>query len=212
MIKIGIDFSIISPAFCIEQNDKIEFFAVQRNIKDELKKSFELADVKIYLIDPKIKPEKNITEIERANSKDAHELTTFIMEKLKDYKNISQIAMEGLSFMSRSNIISQFSGYNYVFREKLNQIIPFEKLFVFTPMTVKKIAGKGNFKKEQMIEAFINSNDTSPFHEKLKNEPETFQSKSGKWLKPVDDLVDSYWVLQTLKQLYPENTCKSLSM
>ena len=44
----------------------------------------------------------------------------------------------------------------------------------------------------------------------MKNNPEQFQSKSGKWLKPVDDLVDSYWVLQTLKQMFPEKL-KSMS-
>jgi hypothetical protein len=71
-------------------------------------------------------------------------------------------------------------------------------------MTVKSTAGKGNFKKEQMIEAFIASDDErlrkTLLWQSLSQSPETFQTKTGKWVKPIDDLCDAYWVLRTLEK------------
>jgi len=71
-------------------------------------------------------------------------------------------------------------------------------------MTVKATAGKGNFKKEQMIEAFLADSDpgliVTQFWQALKNVPAEFQNKKGAWHKPIDDLIDSYWVLRTLEK------------
>lgn len=206
MVQLGVDFSIINPGFCMETDGLTKFMAIQREIGEDLLVSLEEAGVIIHTIPPKEKPEKNITSIERSNSKDAHSLTSFAVEKVNELtegRKLDRMGMEGLSFMSRSNIVSQFSGYHYVFRETMNRLVSFDEMYVFTPMTVKKIAGKGNYKKEQMIDAFIASDDQSKFHNEISTRPEQFQSKSGKWLKPIDDLVDAYWVLQTMKQLFP---------
>ena len=69
-------------------------------------------------------------------------------------------------------------------------------------MTVKATAGKGNFKKEQMIEAFMQSDDPilqkCGLYKALNTDPTLFQTKRGVWLKPLDDVVDSYWIMKTV--------------
>jgi hypothetical protein len=67
----------------------------------------------------------------------------------------------------------------------------------------------GNFKKDDMIAAFLNSEDpllvSSTFWQNLKNKSSLFQNKKGAWVKPIDDLVDSWWVLKTLEKHIAEN-------
>ena len=71
-------------------------------------------------------------------------------------------------------------------------------------MTVKATAGKGNLKKEGMIDTFIQHNNeelqSSGFWKAIHDNPSQFQTKKGVWLKPIDDVVDSYWVLRTLQK------------
>jgi hypothetical protein len=40
----------------------------------------------------------------------------------------------------------------------------------------------------------------SEFFQALKKTPEEFQNKKGAWVKPIDDIIDSYWVLKTLEK------------
>ena len=60
-----------------------------------------------------------------------------------------------------------------------------------------------SLEKEQMIEAFINSQDplleNNCFHKALRSHPHLFQNKKGAWMKPIDDIVDSWWILKTVK-------------
>jgi len=69
-----------------------------------------------------------------------------------------------------------------------------EALDVIAPTSIKKFVGKGNMKKEGMWEHFL-SNDSlndSPFWNFCKT-IEAFEFK--KLPKPVDDLVDAYYLL-----------------
>ena len=54
-----------------------------------------------------------------------------------------------------------------------------------------------------MIDAFIKSDDTflqsTGLYKTLNSNPSLFQTKKGDWLKPLDDVVDSYWVLKTVE-------------
>ena len=77
-------------------------------------------------------------------------------------------------------------------------------MWIFAPMTVKATAGKGNFKKEDMITAFLASEDASlretGLWKALTTDPASFQNKKGAWMKPIDDIIDAYWVLRTLEK------------
>jgi hypothetical protein len=207
--NVGIDFSMNSAAICIEKDNKIFFFVYPRAMTVKMESTMKSSEVGCEIV-TKEKPDdydKNIATRERFNSQDARRLTTEILNHLKYFLNgyDVNIAIEGIAFMSRGNSIAQFSGYHYILRHELSTLTDYDNIFVYQPTSVKKVAGKGNFKKPDMINAFINSTDPTlaktSFHKMLKNDIERFQSPRAKnFLKPVDDIVDSYWVLQCLLQ------------
>ena len=149
-------------------------------------------------------PKKStIAERERSSLDDASVLIREIT-KWFTHQKLDAYAIEGFSFGSTGNRLAQISGYQWVLRWEFRNIIKETKDFwIFSPMTIKAVAGKGNFKKEQMIDAFIQSDD--PILQKtglwkaLNSNPEMFQTKRGNWLKPIDDIIDAYWVLRTLE-------------
>jgi len=124
---------------------------------------------------------------------------------LPHLKGDIKIGIEGISFASPGNTKVQYAGYHYVLRLLLTIVLPikYDAVYVYAPNTVKKTAGKGNFKKDQMIEAFINSDavelQNCPLRNGLIKTPELYQSPKAKhWMKPLDDIVDSYWTMKTL--------------
>jgi len=131
-----------------------------------------------------------------------------ITKAIKSCKDecIESWGIEGFSFGSTGNRLAQLSGYQWLLRHDLSLTFGLnaDDMWVFAPMTVKATAGKGNFKKEQMIDAFLAEEDSDLrdhlFWKNLTSNPTAFQNKKGSWLKPIDDLIDSYWILRTLER------------
>ena len=149
----------------------------------------------------------NLTLRERSSHDDAHVEVSSIMNELQKLDDeIESWAIEGFSFGSTGNRLAQISGYQWLLRHMLsdNYDIGSDAMWVFAPMTVKATAGKGNFKKEDMITAFLASEDPAlretGLWKALTTEPASFQNKKGAWMKPIDDIVDAYWVLRTLER------------
>lgn len=210
----GIDFSIKSPALTYQNaSDEITFYSFPRKsvVKEDVAISLKNAGVNIVIIDdePALAKKATISERERSSLIDALSLITSISESVDvAKKNCTEfyVAIEGFSFGSNGNRLAQISGYQWVLRMFLHTRngMSSQNFYTYSPMTVKATAGKGNYKKEQMIEAFVNSEDTSlrntPFWKAISSDPAQFQTKKGNWLKPIDDIIDSYWVLNTLKK------------
>jgi hypothetical protein len=75
-------------------------------------------------------------------------------------------------------------------------------MFTYAPITIKKTAGcsKKGTKKADMIEAFkIMPNEFSKY---LRNNESLFKTKGGNWITHLDDLVDSFWALETLREKF----------
>lgn len=202
---IGIDFSIQSPAVCVLQNKKYEFFAFPRGITKVMKGTLEIANLNLYVVPKHKKKFKTIDERERYNSIDAEIITSKIVEVLNSKKYMNEntiIGIEGIAFMARGNSVAQFSGYHYLLRKEISKFVPYTNIYVFSPSTIKKFAGKGNFKKEDMINAFINSNNNilqkNTFFNTIKTKPELFRTEKF-FKKPVDDIIDSYFTLEVIK-------------
>lgn len=205
---LGIDYSINSPAICVLQ-DEITFFSFPRvgSIKESTMKS--LIDCQVIVkevpAEPKNTTKGKVAEFERHYFRDCLTQTEIISNELPKGEN-PVVAFEGFSFASNGNRLAQLSGYQYMLRWRLHDehCMQFDDLHIYSPMTVKSTAGKGNFKKEQMIDAFIASDDerlrNTSFWKAISQSPELFQTKTGKWVKPIDDIVDSYWVLRTLEK------------
>ena len=126
-------------------------------------------------------------------------------------KNIA--IFEGFSFGSKGNRLAQLSGYQYVARAKMIEtlIVP-TNLFVYAPQTVKSVAGaaKKGQGKTSMIQRFIEHEDKLPglenhpfyiemcknYDSKFRKDP-TKRKPVGDWRKPIDDLIDAYWIVKT---------------
>jgi hypothetical protein len=223
-MKIGIDFSIKSPAVTlVNSNDIISFHAFPR--KSVAKETFldALAEagvnVNVLLDEPPLGKKATLAERERSSLIDAKiEIESILsaIERSKIQDVVSKdfctskyevfLGIEGFSFGSTGNRLAQLSGYQWVLRYLLQERLKIESsnFHVYAPMTVKATAGKGNFKKDDMITAFLSSDDErlqkTGLWQALNNSPENFQNKKGAWLKPLDDIIDSYWVLKTLEK------------
>ena len=218
-MRVGVDFSIKSPGMTIRDgNGCLHFYTFPRlgSVKEDCLISLRSAGVNTIVLEDEspIPAKATIAQRERSSLIDA------IMESTEISKQIEiriedliathprpdiYLAIEGFSFGSTGNRLAQISGYQYLFRYVLyqeNELNP-ANFYVYSPMTVKATAGKGNFKKDEMIAAFLASEDESlrmtGLWKAMTSDPTQFQTKRGNWLKPIDDIIDSYWVLKTME-------------
>jgi len=204
---LGIDFSLTSTAVTLKNSTEYVFYTFAREnvVKADCATSLKNAGVAVHLVPPEAAlPKKaTIAARERSSLEDAYVLINKIVDQFKYLHDpITAYGIEGFSFGSTGNRLAQIAGYQWALRWEMRNLgMTSDNFWVFSPMTIKALAGNGHFKKEQMIEAFVNSDDPllqeNPFWLALKNNPEQFQTKRGNWLKPIDDIIDSYWVLRT---------------
>ena len=211
MTLVGIDYSRISPAITIYDNGKFYFCSIQRegNIKENYAEELRKAGIDVIIID-KLKEHGDESDMETHYSYDADFQATITANKIKEFvQNDCTIALEGLSFGSTGSSALTYAGYHFILRRTLKEVlrIPYENINIISPGTVKKTAGKGNFKKDEMINAFINDTffSETDFWKTINSHPEVFQSPKAKnWQKPLDDLVDSCyackWLIQKLSE------------
>lgn len=204
---LGIDFSMKSTAAALLSGDNLTFYTFARNsvIKADIVIALKAAGVIVNLVpDEAPLPKKStIAQRERSSLDDASVLIPEITKWFTDMP-IEAYGIEGFSFASTGNRLAQISGYQWALRWELKNIgMSTDKFWIFSPMTIKATAGKGNFKKEQMIEAFINCKDSdvqnTGLWKALNSNPEMFQTKRGIWCKPIDDIIDAFFVMKTTK-------------
>jgi hypothetical protein len=209
MIKIGIDFSLTSPAICVYKNGEYRFISFFNDGgKDWMKsksKSYryhnELKEIiEIIPYTRKIDGSDYRNE-QKTKMADALMIVNLIIEKLKTIIDDDVIiGLEGFSYGSISASTLDLAMYNSFLRMKLIEIFGSDCLNIVSPTEGKKMLfGKGNAKKDDMIQAFINNrpNDNelmaSAFW-KYCNENEI----DFKQPKPIDDLVDAYGILKSI--------------
>lgn len=201
---IGFDFSINKPAACIFDNDKYTFMSWPYGIPEKIIKTYVESDVKVLQrTDNKIKGD-DLHEQMRYQVENAMYLSNLIRESLRPYLNRNTLlSFEGLSYASTGANVLQLGGYKYMLMQALSELVPLSNMFTYTPITVKSVAGcaKRGMGKTEMINAFIKDGPDCKLRFTLSENPEKFQSSKAKnWLVHLDDLVDSYWVLETLRK------------
>jgi hypothetical protein len=211
---LGLDFSIKSTAATLLSGDNYTFYTFARNsvIKEDINIALKAAGVIVNTVpdEQHLSKKSSIAERERSSLQDASVLIPEITKYFSNLK-IDAYGIEGFSFASTGNRLAQISGYQWVLRWELQKIgMSLDKFWIFSPMTIKASAGKGNYKKDEMIEAFINSEDVylrnTGFWKALSSQPSLFQTKRGAWVKPTDDLVDAYFVLKTVEKYGKEES------
>ncbi len=213
MLRIGIDFSLNSPAVCIKNHEGkyvfISFFNFGDRIWDDTKKMPKAFEVHKELID-----DRTILGFPYFRNVMADSFLVREREKLEDCKSIADlisnslitffgtddthVSLEGFSYGSTGNSFIDIVQYNSFLRAALLNTYGSEKISIFQPSHVKKLAGKGNANKHFMIKAFQDDvlNDKDLRNTKLWKYVQG-KDYSQKIPKPLDDLVDAYFILNS---------------
>jgi hypothetical protein len=197
-ILIGIDFSMVKPAATVLKNDKYQFFIWPKQIDDVHAKLFLDHDVHVS--------KQTIIEcqdIPKYDVMNADSLSDLIIDSLKPYlSKQTYIAFEGTSFASKGNATISLTAWRYILMYKLKGYLSLDQIFTYSPITIKSIAGcaKRGLGKKEMIDAFISESIESSFHQAISTTPARFKNKKEtSWISCVDDIVDSYFTLKTLR-------------
>ena len=217
MIYTGIDFSLNSPGTCTQDHKGkytfITFFNYGNRIWDEegrkIPKSFsvhkELMDDKTILGFPYYRQVKDKDFLLREREKltdgqNIADLISNILITLYGTEN-HKIALEGFSYGSKGNSFIDIVQYNTFLRNEIVNSWGVENISIYQPSHVKKLAGKGNANKHYMVKAF---------QDDVFNDKDLRKTKLWKWTqgkdftekipKPIDDLVDAYFILNANKE------------
>lgn len=209
MIKVGIDFSLTSPSICIYKNSEYNFISFfndgGKDWKKSKSKSYKYHNDLCGIIDvipyTRIIDDTIYRNEQRTKMADALMIANLIIDKLKmiiDDEVI--IGLEGFSYGSISSSTLDLAMYNSFLRMKLIENFGSDCLNIISPTEgKKKMFGKGNAKKEDMIQAFIDNRlddnilVNNVFWQYCKNNGVDFKQP-----KPIDDLVDAYAILKSI--------------
>lgn len=209
---IGIDLSLNSTAISIICGNSIKIisiFKTENNIdrifekKDHFSLIKKCSDVDIILENKKDSTKKEYHINEREKILSFMRLNELIMESIKDDINDeTYIGMEGISFGSTGNSLIDISMATGIVRKSLVEKISndVDRFFIFSPSSIKKFAGKGNFKKIQMFDAILKESEIdSEFIKTIRLNREACVTPKGVVKKPIEDMVDSIWICKFLK-------------
>ena len=209
---IGIDLSLNSTAISIICGNSIKIisiFKTENNIdrifekKDHFSLIKKCSDVDIILENKKDSTKKEYHINEREKILSFMRLNELIMESIKDDINDeTYIGMEGISFGSTGNSLIDISMATGIVRKSLVEKISndVDRFFIFSPSSIKKFAGKGNFKKIEMFDAILKESEIdSEFIKTIGSNREACVTPKGVVKKPIEDMVDSIWICKFLK-------------
>jgi hypothetical protein len=202
---IGFDFSINKPAACIYENGRYEFYSWPFGLSEKIKELYRNSGVHLFdRTDEKYKGSDSSEKMRQEVSNSIY-LSDFIISSFPDgnYFSKSPIVFEGLSFGSSGNVVLQLGGYKYILMKSLyDEGVPFSNMTTYAPITLKKTAGasKKGMGKKEMIESFISSGVNNSLRNAIEKDPSLFQKKTGTWIDHLDDLVDSFWAIETYRE------------
>lgn len=209
MIKIGIDFSLTSPAICVYKNDKYSFISFFNDGGKDWKKSksktyrYHNELSKIIDIIPYTRKidDSNYRNEQKTKMFDAFMIVNVIIDKIKTIIDDDVIiGLEGFSYGSISSSTLDLAMYNSFLRMKLIENFGSDVLNIISPTEGKKMLfGKGNAKKEDMIQSFIDNRLEDDILKE--NDFWKYCKENGvdfKQPKPIDDLVDAYGILKCI--------------
>ena len=209
MIKIGIDFSLTSPAICVYKNEVYTFISFFNDGGKDWKKSKsknyryhnDLCDIIDIIPYTRKIDDSDYRNEQKTKMSDALMIVNIIIEKLKSIIDDDVIiGLEGFSYGSISSSTLDLAMYNSFLRMKLIENFGSDVLNIISPTEGKKMLfGKGNAKKDDMIQAFIDNKLNDDVL--LGNDFWKYCKENGvdfKQPKPIDDLVDAYGILKCI--------------
>lgn len=214
---VTIDFSLNSPGICIYSNNEYHFIGYLKpgtGTKKEQKLQEELnllGDTQITQ-QPDWTNNENYSKSEmikiQRHMKTADDIINFILEITKSKKNYV-VAFEGSSYGSSAgtnNIIDMAAGAAILKMEMMSRLEVLDMMTI-APSTIKKHAGNGRLKKDQLWLKFLENvlEDSDLENSSLLKYSRDNIGEVKKVPKPMDDLVDAYFLNHLARTLfYPE--------
>lgn len=161
-----------------------------------------------------ISKSSNLTSSEMAieHTKRSVELANMILSDLEALIGADEdifFVSEGLSFSSKGNSVLDLATYKGVLMSKIYERFPTVKIFTYSPMTIKSVAGCAKrdkaSDKHAMIKAFLTESglEDNSFWKSLTDGKLSYEVEKGKrkgeieYIHCVDDIVDSYFAMKT---------------
>lgn len=177
-VVAGIDYSMSSPALCIYDTSKELKFEnlLMFSLSEQKTKVGTFGNIRLDLLPPWSSPEERY-----------HNNALWVRDIFLEH-GVQEYAMEGYSMGSSSGLVFNIAENGGAVKQMLWKAGIVQKESP-SPSTVKKYhSGKGNSKKEPMVDAF-NDLFMVQIHDLLK--------LKAPYVKPVDDLTDAWAVLNT---------------
>ena len=201
-MKVGLDISLNSTAVCVEKNESYSWINFSPNITERTRKFLDFQSNENCLIYSFDKDTRKFKDLDISESiivkyKNFNNLYNRIKESIFLDNKVEYLSVEGPSYNSRGRAqIDLVVCSHYIIFKIISELKLIPK--IIPPSKVKLLAGKGNYNKHQMLEAFKKNILQD---EKLDNDP-FYKWVCGKEIttksipKPIDDLIDSYFVLK----------------
>lgn len=200
---IGADFSIKKPAVCIYDGKNYSFISWPHELSPKIVNLMRESGVNVIDRTDVRTKENDVSEKMRNEVRNAMYLAKLICDTLAPHLTTdTAISFEGLSYGSSGDAQLQLSSYKYMLMAELSKRVPLENMFTYSPISIKSVAGcsKKGMTKSDVIESFlVNSNETVFANEVRKNRTAFKKKNSENWVDHLDDIVDSYWVTETLR-------------
>lgn len=204
-IYIGIDFSLNSPGICILNNKRYTWLSYPKVAKtkaDQLSQQNvqNLNDVKL-----KFQQQKDTEQDYSKNEylklchykKMAQDIFIFITSQT-GYPNNFQVGFEGYSYGSRTNNRIDLVTATTLLKDAFIEA-DIDSINIFAPQTIKKNAGYGKYNKLDMFNVFVDNRLKDPLLKKSSLWQYCKDLNIGSRVpKPLDDLVDSYFIVRSL--------------
>ena len=197
MVYIGIDFSIVSTALCIEHNAVEYFYSLYRNEYPKKRLDLLTPHIKMNRLSDSIFNDKTVDTNVRENLKidGAIEISEKIVEIVEHFNEPFVIGIETFSYGSLGNMMFDLVGFQYVLRSYLKKMELLDKIYFIAPSEVKRQANTKrmkSIKKKDMVNFYkeleVDNSLTDLLNCGIKGFP-----------KPIDDLIDSWYIKEILK-------------
>ena len=215
MIYVTIDFSLNSPGICIYTEDSKYNFIGYLKPKTGTKKEQRMQEELNMLDDVQMSYQPDWTNNEaysksemikvQRHMKTADDIINFIIG-VTNSKEQYVIAFEGSSYGSSAgtnNIIDMAAGAAILKMELMSRLEVLDILTV-APSTIKKHAGHGRMKKDQLWLKFLENvlDDSSLENSELYKYCKDNIGEVKRVPKPLDDLVDAYFLNHLARTLF----------
>lgn len=196
MIYVGIDFSMNSTGMCVEKDGKDYFYNFRRKkLLVRTQEVYTNSNIEFVYLKGLPKPD-TYSDVEYEKISEADVTANAILDILLQYNEPMCVAIEGFSYGGKGTRMFDLAGFQYVLRYLLYKNNLVEEFKFYPPTTVKMFAIKGNAKKEDMVNSFLDKgldNDLSNISNDL--------IEKDRYDGPYTDLVDAYYIKEILKNI-----------